>query len=204
MTKVYFKELNLENFHQWPYALKYSLLIFFAILLGILNYWLIFNSKFHQYKIRVNEEINLREEFENKHRLANVPAYQNQLYRIEKIYRNNLKLLVRENEISNLLNEISQMGLSSGLVFKYFSPKIEEKNSSKKEDIINIEVIGEYQKLALFFSKISNYNRLVTLDDFEIIKEYFGEIKRNCMIKNNNLLRMRIMAKIYHKSRFLK
>ena len=99
MSKITFNELTLENFHQWPHFLKYSLLIFFAILCCFLNYWLIFSSNFSQYKILTNEEIHLKAEFENKQQLANVKAYKNQLQAIEKIYGNRLKLLVKKNEI---------------------------------------------------------------------------------------------------------
>ena len=196
MTKLTFNELSLETFHQWPLPLKYSMLVLGGILFGILNYWLLLSSNWYQYEILVNEEINLKSEFEKKQQLANLKAYQKQMQAVETKYGNSLKQLVKENEVSKLLNNIAQIGSSSGLIFEILSSNLEDKKKLKNELIINIQLIGKYHKLAEFFSKISNLNRLVTIKSFEIIKVNIDNKKIDFDVNNRNILRMKVVAQI--------
>lgn len=188
MKSLNFNELTLDNFHQWPQIFKYFALITFAIFLCFLDYVFFLKSSIFQYKFLANEDLKLRLEFEKKYQLTNLQAYQKQLHKIEKMHEASLKKLVKESEISALLNDISQAGVSSGLFFEFFAPEIVEKKEVQKSLIIKLEVVGEYHGLALFISKISNFKQLITIENFEVTKEY--EL-------NENFLRMKIKAKIH-------
>jgi type IV pilus assembly protein PilO len=190
MIRINLNELTLDEILHWPPVLRYSMLIVFAILLALLNYGLVLSSNLDRYKSLANEKINLERVYERKQPFTNLQAYQKQLHIIRKMYGTGLKQLVKENEISNFLNEISQIALSTGVVIEFFTPKIEDKNGRKKELIIKIEVAGEYHKLALFLSKISDLDKLITFDNFKVFVEDINSTV-------SNLLRMQIKAKIH-------
>ncbi|MBA2651945.1 MAG: type 4a pilus biogenesis protein PilO [Tatlockia sp.] len=190
MKQINLNLLTFDNFYYWPNSLKYFMLFFIAILLLTLNYGLILSSSLHRYKYLNHDEMSLKMEFEKKQPLANLQAYQEQLNRVENIYEKGLKQLVKEDEISSLVNDISQAGVSSGLIIEFFAPIALEKKELSKNLIIKMEVVGEYHCLSLFLAKISDLNRLITFENFEVINESINN-------KINNFLRMKITAKIY-------
>lgn len=189
MKSINFNQLTLENFNQWPLVLRYSTVIISGMLLVILNYELFISANLDQSKIETYETMNLKTEFERKQQSSNLAAYQQQLQLLNENYQVNLKQLVKKNELSTLLNEISLKAVSSGLFVEFFSPKTDE-SSTKKYLIINMDLVGEYHKLARFLSNLIDFNKLITFDNFEIRQE---EVKN----KINHLVRMKISAKIY-------
>lgn len=201
MNKINFNELTLENFNQWPISFKYFVFIALEILLGILGYWFILKPNFERYDRLFNQEIHLRAEFESKQQKANLDAHQRQLQALNKEYGTMFKLLVTENDRSSLLDNISKAGIASGLVFELFAPGIEEKKEFYLELVINIVVLGEYQQLAQFITRISEFSRLVTLDNFEIQRGLVEMKDNRSQIKIDDLLRMKIRAKIYRYNR---
>lgn len=193
MKSINLNELSLDNFHLWPHFLKYCTLLLSGILLVMLNYELFVSNNLDQYKLLSDETINLKTEFEKKQPLVNLAAYQKQFQLLNKNYQSNLQLLVKENEISNLLNEISDKAVSCGLEVEFFSPKTDEKRS-KKQLIINLDLLGEYHKVARFLSNLADFNRLISFDDFELRS---AEVESRA----NNLVRMKISAKIHRYQR---
>ncbi len=189
MNRIKLNELTFDNIQHGPPVVKYFIIIFFAVLLTLLNYALFLKSNLVRYKNLVNEKISMEKDFERKQQFTNVQAYQKQLHSLKKMYRAGFKQLVKENEISNLLNKISQIAVTTGLFIELFTPKIEDKKGLNKEYIIKMEVTGEYHNLALFLSKISDFDKLITFDNFEVFVEDINN-------KMNNLLRMKVRAKI--------
>ncbi len=161
-------ELTLDKFEHWPPIFKYSIVIFLPILVAILNYAFFLNSHLDQYKIQAHERIALKKEYELKQQNSDVNAYQKQLQSIKRKYARSLKVLVKEKEITNLINKISLSAVSSGLLIDFFAPKSVVDNTLQKELIIKIETAGEYHKIASFFSQIASFNKLITFDNFEI------------------------------------
>lgn len=190
MNRINWKELSLSDFHQWPELIKYSVFSILCLVFIMIYYFLIFSANLYQYKSLINEERDLKAEFESKQKLANLNAYKGQLISLDKIYKNKLNKLVKTNEISSLLNDISQDALSSGLVFEFFAPKIENNNEFPQIISLSIIVIGEYHNLAQFLNRISAFNKLIVFDDF-IIK------RKDTDNKKLNSLRMKIRIKIH-------
>jgi type IV pilus assembly protein PilO len=79
-----------------------------------------------------------------------------------------LKQLPDKTEVPALLIDISQAGLSRGLVFSQFKP-----GNPKTEDFyitlpISIKVAGTYHQLAEFVSDLAALPRIVTVGDMSI------------------------------------
>ncbi|MBA2709799.1 MAG: type 4a pilus biogenesis protein PilO [Tatlockia sp.] len=183
-------QLAIINFASWPPMRKYVLLTLLPIFIIILNHGLFFYSGLEQYKILADETLHLKKAFEKKQQLSNLEAQQTQLSHIKKKYAKSLSLLVKEKELSKVLNKISSSAASSDLLIEFLVPKSRGEDTLQKESIIRIEALGDYHGLATFYSKITSLSKLITFDNFEIQTEIINN-------KINPLLRMKISANIH-------
>jgi type IV pilus assembly protein PilO len=79
-----------------------------------------------------------------------------------------LRQLPSKTEVANLLADVSQTGMSSGLEFELFKPGSEVPADFYAELPIQIRVIGDYHQFGEFVSKVAALPRIVTLHDFSI------------------------------------
>ena len=115
------------------------------------------------------DEIDLRNQFENKQqRAANLDAYKAQLAEMERNFGAMLRQLPGKTEVPNLLVDISQTGLAAGLQEKLFQPGTEKSNGFYAELPIKIRLVGSYHQFGAFVSGIAALPRIVTLDDIQI------------------------------------
>jgi type IV pilus assembly protein PilO len=101
-------------------------------------------------------------------RAANLDAYRAQLAEMEKSFGAMLRQLPNKTEVPNLLVDISQTGLASGLEEKLFQPQGENRMDFYAELPISIRLTGGYHELGKFASGIAALPRIVTLHDVEI------------------------------------
>jgi type IV pilus assembly protein PilO len=101
-------------------------------------------------------------------RAANLEAYRAQLAEMEKSFGAMLRQLPNRTEVPNLLVDISQTGLASGLEEKLFQPQGESKREFYAELPISIRLTGDYHEMGRFASGIAALPRIVTLHDIEI------------------------------------
>ena len=83
---------------------------------------------------------------------------------------------------------MSQTGLASGLEFKSFKPRGEEKKEFYAEVPINIAVLGKYHEFGDFISGLASLPRIVTIHNVQLSR--IGE-------KDNDVLRLQAIAKTY-------
>ncbi|MBQ0778300.1 MAG: type 4a pilus biogenesis protein PilO, partial [Pseudomonas sp.] len=134
-------------------------------------------------------EVALRKDFTDKSfRAANLEAYKEQLVEIEERFGTLLKQLPSDTEVPGLLEDITQMGLNSGLEFESITLQPESPQQFYIELPIKIAVQGSYHDIATFVSSVSGLPRIVTLHDFDIVPVTEG---------NPDLLKMDILAKTY-------
>ncbi len=129
--------------------------------------------------------------FEQKQtQAANLQAFQAQLKEIEERLAVSIKQMPSSEEVANLLNDVSDKGISRGLQFKLFKPNPAVKQNFYYELPIDIEVIGSYNQFAQFISDIAGLSRIVTVDDIIISpldsKDSQGKLVMKLMIKTYN------------------
>jgi len=119
-----------------------------------------------------SEEINrIEKEIEGlKQRIAltkakakNVAKFRDERARVEKQFKETLKILPDKREIPSLLAGISQLGIDSKLQFRLFSPGKEELQDFYVKIPVSIEVGGRYRDVALFFDKVRRMDRIVNI-----------------------------------------
>jgi len=125
-------------------------------------------------------------------RAANLDAYRAQLAEMEKTFGAMLRQLPNKTEVPNLLVDISQTGLASGLEEKLFQPQGEVKMDFYAELPISIRLTGGYHEMGKFASGIASLPRIVTLHDVEIAP---ASADRNATEPGNLILN--VTAKTY-------
>lgn len=133
------------------------------------------------------EELVLKETFENKQAKAvNLAAYKQQLSDMQKQFGAMLQQLPNKTQIADLLVDVSQAGLASGLEFSLFQPLGESRKDFYAEKPIKLTVQGTYHEIGEFVSNLAALPRIVTLHNVSLTPN-----------KGNGSLTMNATAKTY-------
>ena len=143
-------------------------LAFVALAVGLI-YFFVWNEERPELQRHQAEELQLRQEFKEKHSKAvNLEIYKQQLKDIERSFGALLRQLPGKTEVPSLLVDISQTGLAAGLSEKLFQPQPEQKKDFYAELPIKIRLTGSYHQFGEFVSGIAALPRIVTLHDIDI------------------------------------
>ncbi len=164
------RSLDANDIGRWPFAFRAGVIgIVFTVVVGLGIYWIIIEDKAPALERAQEEEVTLRQVFENKQRkAANYDAYKAQLAQIEQSFGTMLRQLPGETEIPSLIVDISQTGLAAGLQEKLFQPQPEIPRDFYAEKPITISLSGGYHEIANFVSGVAALPRIVTLHDINI------------------------------------
>jgi type IV pilus assembly protein PilO len=164
------QSLDANDIGRWPFVFRAGVIgIVFAVVIGLGIYWVIIEDKYPALQRVEQEEVTLRQVFENKQRkAANYDAYRAQLAQIEQSFGTMLRQLPGETEIPSLIVDISQTGLAAGLQEKLFQPQPEVPKDFYAEKPITISLSGGYHEIANFVSGVAALPRIVTLHDITI------------------------------------
>lgn len=182
-------ELDLSNIARWPAAAKAVVILFLMGCVIFLGYW--FHSKDQLVALENIEqkEQELKKVFEKKARQAvNLEAYEQQLAEMRESFGAMLRQLPNKTEVADLLVDVSQTGLASGLEFGLFKPRAEVPREFYAELPINIQVAGDYHEFGDFVSGVAALPRIVTLHNVNIKRK--GD-------KKSDVLVMSLTAKTY-------
>lgn len=164
------QSLDANDIGRWPFMFRAGVIgIVFTVVVGLGIYWIVIEDKYPALQRVEQEEITLRDVFENKQRkAANYDAYRAQLAQIEQSFGTMLRQLPGETEIPSLIVDISQTGLAAGLQEKLFQPQPEVPKDFYAEKPITISLSGGYHEIANFVSGVAALPRIVTLHDINI------------------------------------
>lgn len=115
------------------------------------------------------EELVLKKTFEKKQEKAvNLAAYKQQLSDMQKQFGAMLQQLPNKTQIADLLVDVSQAGLASGLEFSLFQPLGESRKDFYAEKPIRLTVQGTYHEIGEFVSNLAALPRIVTLHNVSL------------------------------------
>lgn len=141
-----------------------------ATVLVVSGYW------FHIKDLRATlektraQEQSLRQIFEEKQGMAvNLEAYRQQMITIQGYFQALLKQLPERTEVPSLVEDMSRIGLGSGLEFQSIKMQPEKSKGFYVELPIQITLHGDYHQIGEFVSLVSALPRIVTLHDFKIV-----------------------------------
>lgn len=170
LSEINLNELDFSNITNWPTAARVFVIALIALAVLGLGYW--FDIKDQQLRLEKAEkqESELKSAFEAKARkAANLEAYEQQLEEMRQSFGAMLRQLPNKTEVADLLVDISQTGLASGLEFDLFKPQAEMPRDFYAELPISIKVRGSYHEFGAFVSGVAALPRIVTLHDIAIL-----------------------------------
>ena len=165
--------LNLDpnNIGSWPLAARVIVIILLCGVILFAGYYLDTSDQLVVLEKAQTKENKLKKTFESKQAKAkNLAAYKEQMKEMERSFGTLLQQLPGKTEVPGLLDDISRVGIQSGLVFEYFKPQAEAKKGFYSELPINIRVKGTYHQFGKFVSGTAALPRIVTLHDFSMSK----------------------------------
>ncbi|MGZ8215711.1 type 4a pilus biogenesis protein PilO [Methylomagnum sp.] len=160
---------DLEHAGSWPIPIKAAIITMLCVLLG--GFWYYFDTEAQLTGLDSLEakERELKTTFEHKQKkAANLDEYKEQLSEIEKTFGDLLRQLPDKTQVPDLLVDVSQTGLASGLEFESFKPGGEVVKDFYAELPIQIQVIGTYAEFGTFVSGLASLPRIVTIHNIKI------------------------------------
>ncbi len=116
-----------------------------------------------------HQEQQLKRDFSAKAaKAAALPLYKTQLEQMKKDFGFMLKQLPGQSEIANLLNDISQARVASGLKEELFQPQPEVTKDFYAVVPNQIIVTGTFEQMADFVSAVAALSRIVTIDSIDL------------------------------------
>lgn len=163
------RNLDPNNPGSWPVSIRNLALVLLMVLLGGLGYWFQIQPQLTALKAAQNREPELRLSFESKQRqVANLDAYKIQLREMQERFATMLRQLPSQTEMANLLQDISQTRVGTGLEEQIFKPEAERPLEFYAEAPIRIRLTGTYHQMGDFASGLAALPRIVTLSNISL------------------------------------
>lgn len=182
-------ELDLSTIGSWPVAIKAAVIGVLCALVLVLGYFLHIKNMLDDLERVRGQESELKSEFERKQaKAANLDAYKQQMKEMEVSFGTMLRQLPSKTEVDDLLVDISQTGLSSGIEFELFKPQSEKKIDFYAELPIQISMVGSYHQFGDFVSGIAALPRIVTLHNISLKDTKGGKLQMDVQAKTYRYL----------------
>ncbi len=162
--KVSLRDLDFNNIGAWPRQAKMGFCAILGVLILFLAYWLFVRDKRDELAGLEQTETSLRAEFEEKQgRAANLEPLKQQLAQMEQVLQQMLRQLPSKTEMPDLIVDISQTALATGLQNELFQPEPEVPKEFYAEKPISLRMIGSYHQFGAFVSGVASLPRVVIM-----------------------------------------
>ena len=167
--KMSLKDLDFHNTGAWPREFKIGFCVLVGLLIFALLWWFFVRDKTTELEGLEQQETSLRQEFETKQgRAANLEPLKLQLAQMEQQLQQMLRQLPSKTEMPDLIVDISQTALATGLTSELFQPGPETPKEFYAEKPIALRMVGTYHQFGAFVSGVASLPRVVILTMHDI------------------------------------
>ncbi len=167
--KIKISELDFNNMGDWPQNAKIGFCVLLSFMILLLAYFLLIKGKAEELDGLERQETTLRQDFEEKSgRASNLEPLKQQLAQMEQVLQQMLRQLPSKTEMPDLIVDISQTALSSGLSNELFQPGPETPKEFYAEKPIALRMVGSYHQFGAFVSGVASLPRVVILTMHDI------------------------------------
>ena len=167
--KFKLSDLDFNNIGSWPQNAKIVFCVLIALLILLLSWLLVFRGKGEELTALESKESDLRRTFETEQgKAANLEPLRLQLAQMEQVLQQMLRQLPSKTEMPDLIIDISQTALSSGLSNELFKPGSETPKEFYAEKPIALRMVGNYHQFGAFVSGVASLPRVVILTMHDI------------------------------------
>lgn len=175
LRELDWRELDIKEAGVWPWSLQLicCLLLFMGIFLGM-HWYLVSPAKQELQRVRA-QEVELVREFRSRSlRAASLDAVRGQVEELEARVEALQAMLPSGAEVPSLLDSISEAAIDSRLSIDF----IRLRSPSSQEHFIvrpfDLQVRGDYHRLASFVADVAGLSRIVTLHDLTLESDSGG------------------------------
>ena len=167
--KMSIRDLDFQNTGSWPREYKLGFCAIVVLLIVGLAWWLFVRDKTDELEGLERQETELRAEFETKQgRASNLEPLKLQLAQMEQQLQQMLRQLPSKTEMPDLIIDISQTALATGLSSELFRPGPETPKEFYAEKPITLRMVGSYHQFGAFVSGVASLPRVVILTMHDI------------------------------------
>ena len=167
--KVDLRNLDFNNSGAWPTQIKLAAcFVVITIIIGLAWYLFVSDTRL-TIQSEENNEANLRTEFQTKQgKAANLEPLKQQLAQMEVMLQQMLRQLPSKNEMPDLIVDVSQTALASGINNELFQPGAETMLEFYAEKPIALRMVGTYHQFGAFVSGVASLPRVVIMTMHDI------------------------------------
>jgi type IV pilus assembly protein PilO len=163
------KSLDFNNMGSWPRQAKAVFCAIVAVLIILVFWFLFIGDKRDQLATLEAKEKELRTTFDQKQgQAANLGALKQQLVQMEQQLQQMLRQLPSKNEMPDLIVDISQTALATGITNELFQPGDEAPKDFYAEKPIALRMVGTYHQFGAFMSGVASLPRVVIMTMHDI------------------------------------
>ncbi len=167
--KVDLRNLDTSNPASWPFAVKMAACALVGVFILGLSYWFFVADRRTELDSLERREQALKDEFQDKQgRAANLEPLQQQLSQMELMLQQMLRQLPSKNEMPDLIVDVSQTALASGINNELFEPGAETNKEFYAEKPIKLRMVGTYHQFGAFVSGVASLPRVVIMTMHDI------------------------------------
>lgn len=189
-------ELDFNNIGSWPRQAQIGFCVIVAVFI-VLGAWYFFVSdKRTELEGLERTEVDLRAEFEKEQgKASNLEPLKQQLAQMEQQLQQMLRQLPSKTEMPDLIVDISQTALATGITNELFQPGAEQPKEFYAEKPIALRMVGSYHQFGGFVSGVASLPRVVIMTMHDISLKPRG--KEGGVITPNSPLELAGTVKTY-------
>ena len=169
MSQFSLKELDFNNIGAWPQNAKIGFCVLIGAVIVGLTWWLFVGDKRDELAALERTETDLRAEFQTKQgRASNLEPLKQQLAQMEQQLQQMLRQLPSKTEMPDLIVDISQTALATGISNELFKPGPEQPKDFYAEKPIALRMVGTYHQFGSFVSGVASLPRVVIMTMHDI------------------------------------
>ena len=180
--KMSIRDLDFNNTGAWPREYKLGFCAIVVVVIVGLAWWLFVRDQTDELAGLEGQESELRAEFETKQgRAANLEPLKLQLAQMEQQLQQMLRQLPSKTEMPDLIVDISQTALATGISNELFQPGVETPKEFYAEKPIALRMVGTYHQFGAFVSGVASLPRVVimTMHDISLRPRDGGSLAPN-------------------------
>ena len=160
---------DLDALAEWPAPVRSFVLASLVLISLGLGYWLFLNPMLNTLAESAAQETLLRSELSMKANMAaELAITRKQGEELDKLFARLVQQLPSTSELPRLVDDITDIGLGSGLGFERLQLQDQAQRDFFFELPIDVELVGNYHDFGTFAGGVASLGRIVTLHDFEI------------------------------------
>lgn len=158
-----------DTYLKWPTRKKALVWGLVSLAVAALYYFAGFLPRLETLRsLEADQERAAKEFRENQAIADNLPQVKEEVRRLDERLGQALEKLPNREEIPTLLQTVSDLGRDSGLEFLLFKPGSPQPQQFYAEVPLELQILGRYHDLAVFFDKVGRLPRIVTIQDLDL------------------------------------